>query len=153
VFEDVGTDPHPPTMELLGVAYQPPTSGGVTAAPDLGQPEGFVIRPTDASADSILLRVQFTDDGADVQDFVVRDLDSSLNVKAVPAAPKVDLDGDGVVDTLPTPDFFTGTSGLVDLENITFTSKQLGPHRLEVWAEDSHGSRSEKVTFTVQFEP
>ncbi len=155
IFEDVGTDPHPPQVQLLGIGYQPleATAEGETAPePEFFSPEGFVIRPTDAAAKTFMLSVQFSDTGGDVTTFTIRDLDSSLNTDVTPTAPEVDLDGDGDLETLATSDFFTGTSASVYLEDISIPSNQLGPHRLELWAEDSHGSRSEKVSFTITVE-
>lgn len=155
LFEDVGTDPHPPQIRLLGVGYQPievTAEGETTPEPEFFPAEGFVVRPNDDTAKTLILSVEFTDLGGDVTTFTLRDLDGSLNTDVTPTAPEVDLDGDGELETLTTSDFFTGTAATVNLENIAISAKQAGPHRLELWAEDSHDSRSEKVSFTINVE-
>lgn len=154
IFEDVGTDPHPPQVRFIGMAYQPvAVEGAPTAEPDLQPGEGFEIRPHDLAGSKLLFRVQYSDAGGDIQFFTVRDRDSSLDVQVSPTTAEVDLVGGWEAEDLEAPDFYSGTTGTANLENITFSSKMMGPHRLEIWAEDSHGSRSEKVTFTVQVVP
>ena len=140
-----------PQIEFVGMAYQPvQPAEGVAPEPELQAGEGFVIRPLDDSANELLFRLRYSDAGGDLQFFVIRDRDSLLLTEVTPTAPEVDRDGDGEPDTVDTPDYFSGTAGEVDLPNVVFESTMVGPHRLEIWAEDSHGSRSEKVAFTVQ---
>lgn len=146
IFEDVGTDPHPPSIELVGVAYQPEDPGeGPRPAPNLQPAEGFVVRPFDGEADTLLIRVRYTDVGADIQHFTLRDRDGTLMQDLTPTAPEG-------VDGAEDPEFFSGTSGEFDLADIAIDVRMFGPHRMELWAEDSHESRSEKVTFTIQVE-
>jgi hypothetical protein len=151
IFEDVGTDPHPPQVQLLGVAYQPPSAaeGEAPIAPAFLPPEGFVVHPFDAAESTLVFRVQYSDLGGDISTITIRDLDGTLNSSSGPAAPAdVDLDGDGVPDTQPAPVYFVGTSGTVEIDGIVFPTGLEGPHRLELWAEDSNGSRSPKIAFT-----
>jgi hypothetical protein len=148
MLEDVGTDPHPPTVEVLAVAYQPiADENGNTPAPVYLPLEGFTIHLNDVSTNTFLLLVRYTDAGGDVQKFFVRDRDSSLDAQASPAAPEVPIGG--TTTTLETPTFFTGTSGEGNLKDILIPNSPVGEHRLEVWAEDSHLSRSAKVALTV----
>lgn len=157
LFEDVGSDPHPPQLVLLGVGFQPivpppPPPGEPptpTPAPVFFPPEGFVVHPNDAREAKLIFQVQYADVGGDVVSFVLRDRDGSFSTTAAPTAPEADTGGDGVLDTLPTPAFFAGTAGIVSLEDVAYTANMQGPHRLELWAEDSHGSRSEKIAFTI----
>lgn len=150
LFEDVGTDPHPPTVVLLGIAVQPKApEGEVAPPPDFVPIEGYVVHPNDAAASTFAFSVQYTDAGGDVQRFRIRDRDGSLAADLAPTAPQVDIDGDGVLETLDIPDFFAGTIGRATLENVQFVPHMEGVHRLELWAEDSHGSRSPKVAFTL----
>jgi hypothetical protein len=144
IFEDVGTDPHPPKMTLVGVAYQPTADAeGITPEPDLQPADGFVIRPLVTSESTVLLRVEYSDVGGDVQSFMVRDRNGTLDEEVTPTTPANETDIDA-------PAFFSGTSGVADLTNVTLGSNLLGKHQMELWAVDSHGSRSEKVTFTFE---
>ena len=152
IFEDVGSAPHPPQIQLLGIAYQPEaaTDPAETPVPVFQAPDGFVVRPGDPSSSKLVFRVQYTDGGGDITSFKIIDLDGPFTASPAPTAPVVDLDGDGLPDVdVSAPDFFLGTTNVVDLGNVTFTSGIDGAHRLEIWAEDSHDSRSEKVAFTI----
>jgi hypothetical protein len=150
VFQDVGTDPHPPNVRLLGIGYQPAAvEGGVTPPPDFQPVVGFVVYPNDGTRSTVAFSVQYTDPGGDVQRFKVRDRDGTLNTELLPTAPLVDIDGDGILETLQVPDFFAGTIGQATLENVPFTARMEGEHRIELWAEDSHGSRSPKIEFVI----
>ena len=162
IFEDVGADPHPPQLQLLGVEYQPAETAvepepkttrpaARAATPRLSSPDGFVVRPNDPATSSVMFRVQYFDAGGDIESIMIRDLDGSLN-QALEAVPVETVsEGEGAADTAPTLVYFAGTSGTVDLGYLAFPPGVEGPHRLELWAEDSHGSRSPKVTFTFEF--
>ncbi len=153
MFEDVGTDPHPPELSILGLAFQPPTDkDGNTAPPVILPPTRITVRPNDTGANKILLRVAYRDLGADMTSVVLRDLDGTLNTSATPPAPRADLDGDGVLDELPAPPYFVGTSGEADLGEILIEATMEGDHRIEVWAVDSHDSRSAKANFILTIE-
>jgi hypothetical protein len=154
IFEDVGTDPHPPEVTIVGVAYQPVADAdGFEPPPEIKPLEGFVVHPLQEDGSTLLFRVQYKDVGGDVQSFKIRDRDSALDQELRPTAPQVDLDGDGVIDTVEAPNFFSGTSGTADLQDVELSSTMMGAHRLEIWAVDSHGSRSEKATFTLEVGP
>ena len=161
IFEDVGADPHPPQLQLLGVEYQPTEvtvepepktvrSSGRDATLRLSSPDGFVVRPNDPATSSVMFRVQYFDAGGDIESIMIRDLDGPLN-QALEAVPVVTVpEGEDTVDPEPTLVFFPGTSGTVDLGYLAFPPGVEGPHRLELWAEDSHGSRSTKISFTFE---
>jgi len=154
LFEDVGADPHPPTVTLLGIGFQPLADADGNLPPTVFfPPTGFVAHPNNALETTFAFSVQYTDPGGDVQRFTVRDLDGTLNAEVTPAAPVVDIDGDGLTETLDVPDFFAGTIGLATLGNVQYTPHLAGEHHFELWAEDSHGSRSAKVTFVITFVP
>lgn len=167
MFEDVGSDPHPPLVEIVGVAYTPvplpvevettegatETDTTVTTTPELPPPvfkpaDGFEIKSNDPQTTSLVMRVRYEDAGGDITNFWLRDRDGVFSVTGTPAPPEIDLNNDGLPDEIDASDFFSGTSGTVDLVDIAFDSKMLGAHRMELWAEDSHGSRSPKVAFT-----
>lgn len=144
IFEDVGTDPHPPELTIVGVAYQPVADAdGFEPPPEIQPLEGFVVRPLQEGGSTLLFRVQYKDVGGDVQSFKIRDRDSPLDQELTPTAP---ADGEA-------PDFFSGTTGTADLQDVELGSTLMGAHRLEIWAVDSHGSRSEKVAFTLEVGP
>lgn len=157
LFEDIGSDPHPPQVQLLGVGFQPvapppPAPGDPTPptpVPVFFPPDGLVVHPNDPAESLLIFSVQFTDGGGDVVNFVLRDRDSSFSATLAPTAPEVDIDGDGEPETLTTPSFFAGTAGIVNLEDVAFDANMQGTHRLEFWAVDSHGSRSLKVEFSI----
>jgi hypothetical protein len=158
VLEDVGDDPHPPQLELLGVAYEPvepatvepktSLSTGRAATPDIKPAEGFVVRPYDEGASSLLFRVRYFDAGGDLESIIITDLDGTLKNQGLNKIPVVvDLDGDGEPDTQPDLVYYSGTSGTVDLGYLSFPPGVEGPHRMQLWAEDGHGSRSAKLAF------
>jgi hypothetical protein len=146
VFEDVGVDPHPPAIQLLSVTLESPAQPAAAA----GEPSrasaidaqdtvartvsfdagGLTVRP---GANTIVLKLRYSDVGGDVVKFQLRDRDSGFNDNTVPE----DLN------------FFAGTSGELTWAIAAIEGVQEGPHRLEVWAEDSRESRSEKVEFTI----
>jgi hypothetical protein len=170
IFEDVGDDPHPPQIQLLGVAYKPmeatpepapepepepepkmAVAAGRAASLQFLPPDGFVVRPYDSAANSLAFRVQYFDAGGDIDSIMFRDLDSNQggSLSIIPA--EAGTEGDGTTDTEPVLAYFPGTSGTVDLGYVAFTAGVEGPHRIELWAEDGHGSRSAKITFTLTF--
>ena len=143
IFEDIGSDPHPPTVEISGlVHYVPPPEPVVpasAAAPALGRAVswdsgGFTL----ATGQQFYITRSYTDAGGDIVKFHLRDRDGSLSLDLIPTDAA----------------FFSGTSGTLlgpaagsELPGI------YGSHRLELWAEDSHASRSEKVAFTITLVP
>ncbi len=148
IFEDIGTDPHPPTVEITSIIeYVAP----VVVVTPVKRINPATIKPATSStigksviwdSGGFTLKIEqlfqigltYTDAGGDIVKFRLRDRDGLTAVDFIP------------IDQT----FFTGTSGKgfgpVDgLELIGI----LGRHRMELWAEDSHGSRSEKVEFTI----
>jgi hypothetical protein len=124
IFENVETDPHPPRIFDLVVS---PT----TIKPETG----------------LNVQVGYADDGADITTFILRDRDSSSGWSIVPAAP-VPEDPKATPD--PAPEFFPGTAGIMHTVKPLITNlRQEGAHRIEIWAEDSHGSRSDKIEFVI----
>ncbi len=142
IFEDIGTDPHIPTIGVFALVHFVPAAA----------PEPV---PTGAAADALAreraiffdsggftlqrgkrfqITIAYSDAGGDIVKFHLRDRDGATQVDIVP------------VDQT----YFAGTSGAgtVPTEGIEITGVS-GTHRLELWAEDSHGSRSEKVEFVV----
>jgi hypothetical protein len=164
MFEDVGVDPHPPSVQLLAVlpfVPAPPTPTPTpVAGPDAASQRARTIQfdtggLTVRVGDLVQFTVSYADPGADLVDFRIRDLDSPLNVNLVPGAPKADINGDGVLEEVgPPPKYFPGTKGIAVGPDVGFTinTKMAGPHRFELWAEDSHSSRSEKVEFVINIE-
>jgi len=146
IFEDVGADPHPPGLTLLGIGVgspepppEPPapTSGAAADTPrsvTYFPPDAVVtVRPYDDNAKTLALRVAYADAGADLSEITVRDLDGPNN-------------GSG---TLPD---FPGTSGILEVTIDFVRTSVPGPHRLEIWAQDAEASRSAKTSFTVTVE-
>lgn len=144
IFEDVGDDPHSPGLTLLAIgvgspdpAPEPPppvpaadTSRSVTYFP----PDAVVtVRPFEEGANVLTLRVSYADAGGDIDAITVRDLDGPLG-------------GDL---TLPE---FPGASGTFESTLDVPQSAAAGQHRLEIWAQDANGSRSDKTSFTVLVE-
>jgi hypothetical protein len=76
----------------------------------------------------------YTDAGADIVKFHIRDRDGELNLDLTPTGQT----------------YYSGTFGTVvgPAEGIDLTGIA-GRHRLELWAEDSHLTRSEKVEFVI----
>lgn len=163
IFEDVGADPHPPTLRLLAVSLKPPApevvegnggesspaepagGGAIVARTAHFDTGGFTIGP---GAGTIVLTLRWTDVGGDLLRLRVRDRDSSFTGDTGPEAPPAPDDGGSAP---VAPDFFPGTGGEVAWELKAIDWVQEGPHRLEVWAEDSRESRSEKVEFVINF--
>lgn len=159
VFEDVGADPHPPEFTLLGIAVQPP--GDPPPFPDFLPPGTTVtVRPFDTATNSIALLGEYRDEGGDADVVVWRDLgigpesgtSTSIGTVRMPAkrsaAPRgarQETEADGTPDPNGDP---VGTSGRFWLI-LTATPMVEGIHRLEVWVEDTKGSRSPKTPFTV----
>jgi hypothetical protein len=146
VFEDVGADLHAPRLTLLGVGVgvpevepepepvAPAGAGDSPRAVTFLPPDAVVtVRPYQESAKTLVLRVAYADAGADLSAITVRDLDGP----------------NGGALTLPD---FPGTSGTIEATLEFAPASVPGPHRIELWAEDEHGSRSEKTTFTVVVE-
>lgn len=134
-FEDVGADPHPPTLTLLGIGLQP-VGGDPDNPPTVAYvpPEaGIVLRPFQENARTLALRVAYADAGADLAAITVRDLDGAIS-------------GDLTLPDVPE------TSGTIEGTIDAPTSSMPGPHRLEIWAQDDNESRSAKTTFTVTVE-
>lgn len=128
VFENVEADPHPPTIFNLKVEPTTLSPGG-----------------------SIVIVVGYADAGADIDSFHLNDRDGAESWEMVPAAPVEETDDAGDTTTTtktPAPEYFPGTSGVV-AGSVTVTAKQKGTHRLEIWAEDSRESRSDKIQFEI----
>jgi len=141
IFEDIGSDPHPPaigvTALVLYVAPAEPATPTIDRAISSSQGRsiiwdsgGFTLSP----GQKFQIGITYADAGGDIVKFPLRDRDGALRIDLVPIERT----------------YFSGTSGSVlgsvdgiGLEGI------VGPHRLELWAEDSHGSRSEKVEFVI----
>lgn len=146
IFEDVGTDPHPPTIELIGVrVYVAPvettttTTDRNTAAPH-GRSIAWDTGITMASGELFQIAVAYTDAGADITAISLRDRDGSLIMNCV--------------EDTADQSYFEGTSGAaICVEDGYELAGVSGPHRLELWAEDSHESRSEKVEFVITISP
>lgn len=165
IFQDIGTDPHPPTLTLIRVEIQPPPPEPVvepTPEPLPPEPEGepspstfiapaqarrtfdtggLTVNPDNLKANMLRLTVAFTDLGGDVVRFKIRDRDGSLSMESVPIIPEESSTG--------TSKYFPGLSGTLVIEDIVIDMRSMGPHRLEIWAEDSHDSRSDKTEFIV----
>ena len=142
ILEDIGTDPHPPAVEITGlVHYVAPPPGtadraassppGRTVSWDSG---GFTL----STGQSFQIGIAYSDSGGDIVKFQLRDRDGALRL-----------------DLAPTElTYFPGTSGtLLGPETGQELTGIYGNHRLELWAEDSHLSRSEKVEFIVTLVP
>ncbi|HEY6000388.1 MAG TPA: hypothetical protein VI078_13960 [bacterium] len=134
VFEDVGDDPDPPRMELLGVGIQLPPSNPdePPPAPVYRDPAaGITVNPNDLTADTLALRFSYFDAAADIDSLTVRDLDGNISYTAT------------------FTDVFIGAAGVREVTDVKITPTVEGPHRLQVWLEDLNGTRSAKTTFTV----
>ena len=140
VFEPIGSDPHPPTVEIIQlVHYVPPVTTMVKAASPvkgnlLAVDTGFTV-----TTDQLFqIKVNYTDAGGDLVKFSLHDLDGKLG-------------GSGTVDFTPAAEtYFPGTSGTVLLPTLGLGLTGIaGRHRMQLWAEDSHLSRSEKVDLVI----
>ena len=156
IFEDVGSDPHPPSVAVTELVHfvAPPSEPTPEPTPDRATSVDSVASNqqgrsvawdsggfTLATGELFQIRVAYTDAGGDIVKFQLRDRDGSLKTDLMP------------VDQT----YYSGTSGTVlcpatavdaTPAGIEITGV-FGPHRLELWAEDSHGSRSEKVEFVI----
>jgi len=156
IFEDIGSDPHPPTVEISGLVYYVPPA--VPEAPDsaASSPQGRAVS-WDSGGFTLTTGQQFsiarsyTDAGGDIVKFHLRDRDGALSLDLPPTDKKY---FSGTSGTLPEMiiDPVTSESTVPPSEIILLTGI-FGRHRLELWAEDSHLSRSEKVEFTVTLVP
>lgn len=152
LFQDIGADPHPPSVSLVRIETDPGDPDDSEGPPPRPKPldfdgTGYVLYP------NVILQavVSFADDGGDVVRFRLRDRDGPTDIEGIPAPPEFDFDGDGDVDFTGTaPEYFTGTAGFVLFRELGFTASQQGEHRIELWAEDSHGSRSGKIEFLLK---
>jgi len=158
IFEDVGTDPHPPTVVITAlVHYVPPPTPTPTPPPEdrvASSEQGRAVTWdsggfTLTTGQQFYIARSYTDAGGDIVNFHLRDRDG-LTTK----------------DLTPTDQtYFSGTSGsgpvmLTEPVAGTVPAAELievvgifGQHRLEFWAEDSHGSRSEKIEFIITLAP
>jgi hypothetical protein len=156
-FEDVGVDPHPPEVTMVGIGLVPPPEPEPEPPPPAGllpasratfETGGFSV----TALDKFRITVNYSDVGADIVSIRLRDRDGIGTWSGGPVAPKIDTDGDGVPDDEgPRPPFFPGRAGTAVVDNLTMAASIAGPHRIEMWAEDSQGSRSEKTEFVVTF--
>jgi hypothetical protein len=154
VFEDIGSDPHPPTVEILAIAHYvkpppatpdaPATTAGWSAATaavrgaaptaprsvvwDSG---GFTV----SMGQLFQITTAYTDAGADIVEYKLRDRDGKNDFSLTPPEGST---------------YFPGTGGEIthSVDGLEMDGV-LGPHRMELWAEDTHGSRSEKVEFVI----
>jgi len=147
IFEPVGSDPHPPTVEVTELVYwvatptptPVPARAGAGSAPRarsiVWNSGGFTV----SVGQKFQVGRAYTDAGGDILKFSIRDRDGALKTDMTPPEGQT---------------YYSGTSGTIlgpeaGLELVGV----LGLHRLELWAEDSHGSRSEKVEFTITLAP
>ena len=152
VFEDVGADPHPPGLTLLGIGLLPPEGDPANPPPVTFLPPATVITVRPGSG-VIVLKLRYTDAGGDLVSLQVRDRDGDFSASAGPEAPpEPEPPVDGEAPPPVTLDFFPGTAGIVTWELSAIEGGQEGLHRLELWAEDSRESRSEKVEFAINVE-
>lgn len=157
VLEDIGSDPHPPAVTVIGLVHYvapPPEAAstdsaasskqGRTVAWDSG---GFSL----STGQKFYIVRSFSDVGGDILKFRLRDKDGPTAVDLTPTGQTY---FSGTSGTLPEMivDPATNKNKVPDEELIEFTGI-LGVHRLEFWAEDSHGSRSEKVEFIITMVP
>jgi hypothetical protein len=146
IFEDVGSDPHPPTVEVtqlvIYVAPVEPPTASITAgaaAPQKGRTifwdsGGFTLSP----GQLFQIGIAYTDAGGDILKFTLHDRDGALQTEFAPT----------------DQTYFSGTSGFALVpESGNEIAGIVGPHRLQLWAEDSHGSRSEYVEFVITLTP
>jgi len=156
IFEDIGSDPHPPTVRITALTHSVEQDTASTAAIAAVSPQGRSITFlsggfTLSLGQQFYIERFYTDAGGDIAKFHFRD-----------------RDGDNARDLTPTDKtYFSGTAGALPemiIDPVTNVSKVpatelidltgiFGRHRLELWAEDSHGSRSEKVEFIITLVP
>lgn len=140
IFEDIGSDPHIPTLEITGLEHfvEPPPEVPTAAGADASRrgraiswdSGGFTV----ARGKLFLIAMSYSDAGGDIVKFHFRDRDGATESDLIP------------IDQT----YFPGTSGTLTgpVNGLEITGLN-GLHRLELWAEDSHGSRSEKVEFVI----
>jgi hypothetical protein len=143
VYEDVGNDPHPPSLTLLAIGLgtpDPAPEPTPAAALDSRRsvtyfpPDAVLtVRPYDSLANTLTLRVSYADAAGDIDSIVVEDLDGSIG------------------GNLALPDF-VGTSGTLEDTLDIPTTSETGTHNLRIWAQDANGSRSPKTSFAVVVE-
>jgi hypothetical protein len=156
IFEDVGTDPHPPSFEITRlVRYVTPLAPAATDKAALStrgrsttwDSGGFTL----STGEEFYIERSYTDAGGDIVTFRLRDRDGTTKIDFAPADQTY---FSGTAGTLPEmiTDPVTNVSTVPAGEIIKLTGIY-GNHRLELWAEDSHLSRSEKVEFIVTLVP
>jgi hypothetical protein len=156
IFEDIGSDPHPPTVQITALTHYVAENTASTAKKTDVSPQGRSIT-FDSGGFTLSFGQQFyigryyTDAGGDILKFHLRDRDGSTTKDLTPTA---NTYFPGTSGTLPemiidpvTNESTVPAKELIDLTGI------FGRHRLEFWAEDSHGSRSEKVEFIITLVP
>jgi len=157
IFEDIGTDPHPPTVAVTElIHYVPPPEAPATADGAAASPQGRSIAWdsggfTLATDQLFQIRLSYSDAGGDIVKFQLRDRDGSLNQDLLPFELTY---FSGTSGTVVCPE--TGVDPVTGVDNPTegiVITGIYGRHRLELWAEDSHGSRSEKVEFIITLAP
>jgi len=141
IFEDIGSDPHPPSATVISVArYTPPaapaTADRVSARAQTRvvqwNSNGFTLR----RGELFEVGVSYSDPGVDILKFQLIDLDGALSAELTPIDPPYFPGATGTA---------VGPAAGIEMSGIA------GPHRLQLWAEDSNGSRSEKVEFVITF--
>lgn len=156
IFEDIGSSPHPPSVNVTSLAIfvpPPPSTTPESTTPPSTTPAASVAQTADSSPQDraitwdsggftiitgqlIQIGIAYTDAGGDIVKFSLRDLDGG---KISPMVPADQTYFSGTSGTFVGPKLGLGLAGIV------------GPHRFELWAEDSHGTRSEKVEFIINF--
>jgi len=152
IFEDIGTDPHPPTVQITAlIHYVAPVAPAPDARAALSPPGrnitwdagGFTLSP----GQQFYIKRSFSDAGGDVVKFHLRDRDGLTTKDLTPTGQPYFSGTSGALPELII-DPVTGESSVPPGEIIDLVGMP-GTHRLEFWAEDSHLSRSEKVEFTI----
>jgi hypothetical protein len=152
IFDDIGSDPHPPSIEVTALVHYVASVGksttttlavaaGTVRAPSVVQGRSSVWDSggfTLTTGKAFQIGIAYSDAGGDILKFRVRDRDGATSF-----------------DLIPTDQtYFSGTSGaLLGPATGQALAGIAGPHRLELWAEDSHLSRSEKVEFIITLTP
>ncbi len=125
-FESTNPDPHPPA--LTNFQYSPVNL-------ETGQ--------------SMRGSFTYSDSGADIETFEMRDLTGSGLLDPVPLLPDT---GEEEEDRGPSVFFFPGTAGSIEWE-MPVDSNQGGRHRIQAWLTDSKESRSNIVEFQITVSP
>lgn len=174
ILEDIGSDPHPPTVTITAIVlYVEPvvieetveTTGTTGTTETTVQLAATTTTPAALSTvgktiawnsggvtlnygDRFQIKRSYTDAGGDITRFVLRDRNNALNnVEFLPASSTY---YSGTAGTVPAGPVLADGTMTVPLEIILFNGVN-GIHNMEFWAEDSHGSRSEKVEFVINF--